>query len=158
MQGRLCSLSPFRGRGSGRGGSPLAPQRDLNRTNDPLNIRHNLAVAEPDHTIPARFQRLSARRILNLTPNMRLPINLDHETLGPSSKVSNIGRQHHLPLKLNAQLPSTQHGPKQTLRPRHIGAKLFRPLPRGLVSFGHSPSPNPLPLKGERANMLCSPL
>ena len=154
MKGHSSPLSPFRGRGLGRGGSTLAPKRDLNGANDSLKIGHNLSVAKPQYAIPTRLQRLSARRISQLTPNMRLAIKLDHQSLRPSRKVSNIRRQHHLPLKLDPQLPSPQHSPQHTLRPRHVSAQFLRTLPRGFVSLGHSPSPNPLPLKGERANML----
>ncbi len=156
MQGRPNPLSPFRGRGLGRGWHTLPPQRNLNGANHTVKISYNLTVAEPQHAIPARLQRLRASRISQLTPNMRLPINLDHQPFRASRKVSNVRRQHHLPLKLDAQLPSPQHGPKRALRPRDLGAQLLRPLPRGFVSLGHSPSPNPLPREGERANMLWS--
>jgi len=158
MKGQTCPLSPYGGRGPGRGGSTLAPQRNLNGANNPLKVSDNLAIAEPQHPIPARCQCLSAGSISQLTPHMRLPINLDHETFRASREVSNIRRQHHLPLKLDAQLPSTQHSPEHPLRPCHVAAKFLRALPGGFVSLGHSPSPNPLPLKGERAHAVIAPM
>lgn len=156
MNGPTCPLSPYGGRGPGRGGSTLAPQRYVNCANDTLKVVHNLAITEPQYAIPTRLQCLRASSISRLTPNMRLPINLDRQPLRPSRKVSNIRRQHHLPLKLNAQLPSPQHGPEHPLRPGHVRAQFLRALPRRFVSLGHSPSPNPLPLKGERARAVTS--
>jgi hypothetical protein len=82
---------------------------------------------------------------------MRVSVKLDDQAGRAGREIGNVRGQHDLPLKFHAQAIRPQHGPQLLLGSRHAGAQRFRPVPRDLVAFHQSPSPNPLPLKGERA-------
>lgn len=135
---------------------PFSPKRDEDSPRDTLQIGHHLGIAETQNAIAARFKTARARNVGGRAVGVGVAVDLDHQPFRAGGEIGDIGRQHDLPLELDAKLPGTQYRPQRTLRRRHVGAELPCAQARFRVAFRQSGTfpltPTPLPLKGERGS------
>ena len=149
-----CARRPLPLKGAREGSAGIAVQGDQDRAGYAFEVVENLAVGEADHAPAAAFEFGGARGVVGFGVGMTVTIDLDHQAFGTRSEVGDEGFQHHLALKFHPDAATPEYIPKLGLNRRHFAAQSFGAGSRFDVALhARSPSPNPLPLKGERASM-----
>ena len=141
-------------KGVREGSAGIAVQGDQDRAGDAFEVGQDFVVGEADDAIASGFQRDSARGVVSGGVGVAVAIDLDHQPFGSRGEVGDVGFEHDLALELDADATAAKDGPQLGLYRRHFAAQAFGAGSGFDVALQpRSPSPNPLPLKGERAFM-----
>lgn len=149
----LTPSHPSGGEGWGEGVDTTPSQLSQYGAKHAINVAHNFSVREPEHAIASLFQFQRPRRVITFAACMSVAIELDHEPLAASSEIGNVRCKNNLSLKFCAEPVRPKMIPESSFRLRQIAPQFLGTSSRLLVPFQASPSPFPLPLKGERGDI-----
>ena len=128
----------------------IAAKLDQDCSQDTIKVCHRVRVCEPHNAKPFAFKKGRSGGVVGFGESVAVPIDFYNQPLRRSGEVGDVGIDDILPLELHAQSPGSQRMPECLFGRSHIRSQRFGALARSYVSL-HTPSPNPLPLKGERA-------
>ena len=143
-----------RGESWGEGGVRIPAQRNKNVPQDTIKIAHHVDVGDANDTVSHAFERDCSRRVISFAAAMRIAVDLNDETFRTGREIGNIGRKDDLPLELDPDAIGPDRIPELSLRSSEVGAQLLGASSSFNVPFQRTPSPSPLPLKGERGSEL----
>lgn len=150
---RQAPSHPSGGEGWGEGGVRIPPQLDQYRSEHTIQVVHHVGIGKPKHAKSALFKRSSAGGVVRLSSRMRVAVELDDQTFGARSEVGDVRGKHDLALKLHADSIGSNCGPELSFRGGQVRSKLLGANSCIDVPSQSSPSPCPLPLKGERGSI-----
>lgn len=136
-------------------GVGIASQLDQYRADHPVDIPHHVGIGKAYDAIAARLKRSGAGGIIGLCRGVTVPIQFDYQSRRPCREISDMRTDGELPGELDTKLLAAKPRPEVLFRVGHCVAQFLGAGAGDRVSLGHdavaAPSPNPLPLKGERA-------
>ena len=150
---RQAPSHPSGGEGWGEGGVRIPPQLDQYRSEHAIQVAHHVGIGEPKHAKSALFKRSSAGGVVRLLPRMRVAVELDDQTFGACSEVGDVRGKHDLALEFDANSIGSNCGPELSFRGCQVSSELLGANSCFDVPSQSSPSPCPLPLKGERGSI-----
>jgi len=155
----LGFASPFPLPLKGARGWGVSAEGDEDRSQDAVEVRHDVRVGKADHPIASCFEGARAGGVVGLRFAMGVPVELDDETFGARGEVGDVGREDNLALEFDAEAIGAKPVPETALGLGQVGAQGFRADSRFDVPFHlAAPSPRsasrsrPLPLKGARGS------
>lgn len=118
---------------------------------DAFDIVQDFGIGESQYPVAARFESGSPRRVFAFPSGMTVAVEFDDEPFGAASEIGDVRSEDDLPLEFNAETVGAERFPERAFGRGHICPEFLGALSCDRMPFRHSPSPNPLPLKGERA-------
>ena len=134
----------------GERGFGVPAESDENCSQDAVQVGHHVAIGEAQHAIAALFERSRSAGVVDFASSVAVAVELDDKTLRPSGKISDVRRQDDLALKFHFEPVGAEMIPEAAFRFSEPRPQLFGAIAGFDVPLHASPSPHPLPLKGER--------
>jgi hypothetical protein len=89
---------------------------ELDLSNDPFAVGHNVVVREPDHAITLCLEITRSGSILGFAANMGLAIDFDHQSCSARDEITDERPNRELPVEARVcYLPARQRDPEPFL-------------------------------------------
>jgi len=119
------------------------------RTQDAVEIGHDLAVGEADHPVALALDKFRALGVMVFAAGVAVAVQFYRQLVGARRKIGGIGADRMLADKFYALQPSgAQGGPELSFDRGHFGAQAFGAVSRLFVAPGQADFPRSLPLRG----------
>jgi len=140
-------------------GFGVASQRDQDRSQDAVEVRHHVGIGEPDHSVAECFEELRSGSVIGLALIVSVAVELDDQAVRSRCEIGDVRGQDDLALELHAEAVRSKVVPETAFGLGEVFAQFLCAGSCFGVPFQIAPSPRsaarsrPLPLKGARGSV-----